>query len=235
MSTAAATWNDIYQSNRSQRWWPNEDVVRFVMRRLDGEVGHPHPRVLEVGCGNGANTWGLIDLRCEVEAVDVSDSAVNMAARYISDRRPNTMALTLHVGTVEQCRFEADSFDAVIDCRVSQHMPWSEHREAYEEYLRVLKPGGWLFLFHLTEDTTDARWNDGLRTEGENYTWDDIELGVYPHNGVVCMPPWWRLSGATVAAGFATKHIERLSRESIHEGGAHTVAAHVAIDAQKPG
>lgn len=224
MTTPAQTWDAIYRSGAPVRYWPSEDVIRFAARRLKAEA-----RVLEVGCGNGANTWGLVESNCEVVAIDVSAVAIEMARRYVGDRRQsaNVTFYELSVGALPV--LTPGFFDAIVDCRVSQHVPWGAHLTAYRNYYERLKPGGWIFLFHLDANTSDAHRNDDLRTEGERYTWDDIEDGAYPHNGLVCMPAPEELGGVLSAAGLKVERAEIVQRL---ESG--LVTSHTALDAQRP-
>lgn len=231
MTTAAETWDDIYASGRAMRWWPSEDVLRFSARRLG-----KGSRVLEVGCGNGANTWGLADGGCSVVAIDASSEAIQLARRYVGDRQAHA-DVEFHVARHDQLRDfpgETVEYDAIVDCRVSQHLPWSAHLPLYQTYRSLLKPGGWLFLLHLDHLTTDARRNDELRVEGEESTWGDIAEGVYPGNGLVCMPPVGELRRVVVQAGLKIARLEQQAR--LHSEGKPNdmlTASHVGIDAQR--
>ena len=39
-------------------------------------------------------------------------------------------------------RFESDAFDAVVSIHAIHHLPLEEHKTAYLEFHRVLRPGG---------------------------------------------------------------------------------------------
>ena len=241
----AETWDAIYRSGRAVREWPSEDVVRFCNRRLQQGM-----RVLEAGCGNGANLWFLADVGFDAFGYDASAEAVT-AARRLCRNRADKAEASAHHGTMgELLRFPKGSeppgtdvtiqrcapYDAIIDCRASQHVPWSEHEAVYREYFDLLRPGGWLFLLHLDARTTDAHAKANQRLRCEAHTWSDIVDGVYPGNGMACMPPVAELFGLLRGkCGFQVVREERLLRETWVEGDARRlVASHVAFDARKP-
>lgn len=230
MTTAAETWDAIFRSDRAARSWPSEDVIRFAARRLKAEA-----RVLEVGCGTGANTWFLARQRYALTATDISSVAIAgaVSALHKQNGRDFSTGVAFYpaeLGSLSRSvGIPLNHYDAIVDCRVSQHTRWSEHLAIYREYCELLKPGGWLFLFHLDANTSDARRNDDLRTEGERFTWDDIETGAYPHNGLVCMPPPEELGGCLAAAGFTLARAEIVQR--LEEG---VIVSHTAFDARRP-
>lgn len=232
MPQAAHSWDAIYAADRPQRCWPNEDVVRFCARRLQ-----PDMRVLEVGCGNGANTWFLSTQRYCVTAVDPSPLALAQARTLCAVRDPDGAAQRILLsGAIGQLSGASAAgvieswYDAVIDCRVSQHVAWTQHVPAYRDYARLLRPGGWLFLLHLDAATYPDACQEDRRVSSEPWTWANITAGVYPDNGLVCMPPRETLTKMlTDDCGFIVareEQLQRLARE--------TITSHVAIDARKP-
>lgn len=227
----AETWDAIYRSGRAVREWPSEDVVRFVARRLLPAAGE---KVLEAGCGNGANLWYLMRTGFETYGVDASAEACAAADRLAqSHGLTEAVASVAHLGRLGTWHAP---FDAIVDCRASQHVAWSQHEAVYREYFALLKPGGWLFLLHLDARTTDAHAKANQHLRCEAHTWSDIVDGVYPGNGMACMPPVAELFGLLRGkCGFQVVREERLLRETWVEGDARRlVASHVAFDARKP-
>lgn len=225
-TVAEIDWDALWKSGRPQRIWPSEDVVRFCARRLT-----PGMRVLEAGCGNGANLWFLQE-HYAVTGIDCSREALRQARELCAGRGdPFSPPITLdrrELGRIYDPAQDAGQFDAVIDCRASQHMAWSQHGDVYADYRMLLKPGGWLFLLHLDDRTSDAR-QVAQRTASEAWTWDDIaDGGVYAHNGLVCMPPALLLLGLVATAGFAVARAELLGRETFDD----RFCGHLAVDAQ---
>jgi SAM-dependent methyltransferase len=99
----------------------------------------PGERVLEVGCGLGADARelaGRVAPDGEVVAVDLSKAMVE-AAR---ERHDATLDVTYERADVTDLPYDDASFDVVRVERVLQHVPQVER--ACAEMARVLKPGG---------------------------------------------------------------------------------------------
>jgi ubiquinone/menaquinone biosynthesis C-methylase UbiE len=189
-TTAAApgeTWARHYATGAGFRWWPCEELVRAVGGREFGTV-------VEVGCGNGANLWFLAERARQVIGIDGEAGAVEAAEQYMARRGVKNVSVGL--GDATQLAFADGSVDAVVDVMVSQHLLLREHDAVYREYRRVLRPGGWLFLYHLAEGTTVA--GKGLLVDA--FTRSQIDL--FPEAGRVCTPPAWVLMEQLGAAGF---------------------------------
>lgn len=95
----------------------------------------PGARLLDVGCGHGKLLERMRDIGWETVGVDVDPAAFRVALGR---------GLDVRLGTLEQQRFEAGSFDAVYLSHVIEHVhePVALLRECH----RVLKPGGRLVL-----------------------------------------------------------------------------------------
>lgn len=233
--SAQETWDDIYLSGRPTREWPSEDVASFCARRL-----RPRDRVLDVGCGTGPNAWLLLHAGCEVVATDASQVALDRA-------KIKCLARSGHIS--QQPRFyRADlghltdgfaqrEFAAIVDVRTSQHVSWLDHAAVYQEYYDMLAPGGWLFLLHLEYSTDDAacRWPENVITQTDQYSWSNINRGIYKNNGPVCMPPLAHLLDTLRDSRFLIGRKEAITRrffDGDHQSWQNV--CHVAIDAQRP-
>lgn len=105
-------------------------------------------RVLDLGCGPGFFSILLAELGCRVEAVDLSPNMLEEARLNVLNAGW-AHTVTLHQGDVGKLPFE----DGVFDLVASRNVTWllSNPRETYQEWLRVLAPGGRLLTF-------DAEW-----------------------------------------------------------------------------
>jgi SAM-dependent methyltransferase len=95
------------------------------------------PLVLDVGCGDGART--LANLPADAIGVDVSRRGLELATEEVPDAR-------LVQGDMTHLPVAADSVDAITAYHAVFHVPREEHAAVYEEFVRVLKPGGRLLL-----------------------------------------------------------------------------------------
>ena len=126
------------------RWYPKaaasmEDrgLGEQRARLLAGLSG----RVLEVGCGHGANFRHYPAAVTELVAVEPEE-----ALRDLARREADSLGLDATVldGQAEQLAFENDSFDAVVTTLVLCSV--EDQGRALAEIHRVLKPGGRLVL-----------------------------------------------------------------------------------------
>jgi SAM-dependent methyltransferase len=105
---------------------------------------------LEMGCGKGRNVIWLAEKGLEMSGFDFSPAAIEEAKKRAAE---NGVAAQFAVGdATKPWDFESDSFDFVIDCFASTDIESSEGREfAAKEIGRVLKPGGYLLAYLLSD------------------------------------------------------------------------------------
>ncbi len=194
-----SVWATHYATSAGFRYWPCEELVRSLSGRRFGTV-------LEAGCGNGANLWLLAEHADTVVGVDSEPAALSVASEYMT-RRGVRNRVALRTGDVAALPADDASVDAVVDVMVSQHARWGEHRARYAEYRRVLRPKGWLFLYHLAMGTSTGP----EPTQVDAFTYE--RLSLFPDAGQICLPPRWALQDAMADAGFvvttsraATRH-----------------------------
>jgi SAM-dependent methyltransferase len=109
-----------------------------VFDDLAGVVGGPGERVLEVGCGSGQATQGLLDRGWEVLAVDPGADLIDLARARVSG------GVAFHVGRFEAFEPEPASFRLVAS---AQAWHWIDPAISFPKAAAALRPGGWLALF----------------------------------------------------------------------------------------
>ncbi len=92
-------------------------------------------RILDMGCGTGLNERVLRQFG-EVTSADQSDEAL----RFTRSRGVQQLVCC----SAEQLPFSRDSFDVITALDVLEHI--TEDNQALTELMRVLKPGGLLFI-----------------------------------------------------------------------------------------
>jgi len=96
-------------------------------------------RVLDVGCGTGYTTSGILSRRdvCEVVGLDMNPVQLNRAAKNLYSEMAK---LSLSRGDAENLPFVDDSFDAVISVGAIEYFPDPE--KVLRELARVANPRG---------------------------------------------------------------------------------------------
>ena len=93
--------------------------------------------VLDVGCGTGFATEGLLEHVDEVYALDQSEHQLAQAYEKFGTRAP---PVHFHRGDAERLPFATDTFDVVWSSGSIEY--WPNPILALREFRRVLKPGG---------------------------------------------------------------------------------------------
>ncbi len=117
---------------------------------MDGLTWHGDERALDIGCGEGLQTF-LIGQKCaHVTGVDVNpDFIVN--AQWFARHLQGDIESEFLASTVEDAHFPENTFDRIFSICVIEHIP--HHAELLAECLRILKPGGQMVF---SVDTLEA-------------------------------------------------------------------------------
>jgi ubiquinone/menaquinone biosynthesis C-methylase UbiE len=99
-------------------------------------------RALDIGCGTGNVTRHLVDLGASAVAADVSPDFL----RVVDDRYGQSQVTTALLNGHDLREFDDQSFDLVTAYSVLHHVP--DYLGLVREALRVLKPGGVLYIDH---------------------------------------------------------------------------------------
>ena len=133
--------------------------VEALLQGLEGRIG-PEARVLDLGCGIGRMTAGLVGRFAEVVGVDVSPEMIDEA------RRLHGAAPGLRFETnsgADLADFADASFDLVFSYSVLPHLPPDVVHAYFHEVNRVLRPGGWFrYQFWVGPTARDHADNDTL-------------------------------------------------------------------------
>lgn len=173
------TWDPIWNSVFSTQAWgkyPNEDLIRFVAGNYYKAPKRADVRLLEIGCGPGANVWYMAREGFTTCGVDGSEAAIAQAKARL-DREVPGWSGELRVADIDKLPFTDETFDAVIDNDAVCCNSWEASQAIYAEAWRVLKKGGRLFSRTLGVGS----WGDG---EGEQVGRDAWLCAAGPLKGV---------------------------------------------------
>lgn len=167
-----AEWDRRY-SDREQLWsgQPNSALVTEVAGLQPG-------RVLDVGCGEGADAIWLASAGWEVTGLEVSGVALERAAEHALD--VGVAIHWIHAGLAEAALVPA-SFDLVS----AQYPALQRTPDAAAEraLLAAVKPGGVLLLVHHAGMETHQVSESGF--DPANYVWPPMVAALFDEDWVV--------------------------------------------------
>ena len=137
---AARDERDFYAQYRRFRYETEWHIPEFV--QFDKMRGR---RVLELGCGNGADGVMFAQSGADYTGVDLTEAAVAATRKHFEAMN---LPGQFRVADAERLDFADESFDVVYSYGVLHHTP--APARAVREVYRVLRPGGRAFvmLYH---------------------------------------------------------------------------------------
>jgi SAM-dependent methyltransferase len=139
-----------------EHWWytGRRKILTGFVEEICRQVTDRRPRILDVGCGTGANLLMLSEYG-EAEGVDISEAALAFCRERGLDK--------VRLGAGEKLPYEDGTFDLVTALDVVEHM--DDDLAGLREMRRVLRPGGrvllfvptFMFLWGLQDDVSNHR------------------------------------------------------------------------------
>ena len=137
-------------------WWytGRRKILAGFVEEICRQVNDRRPRILDVGCGTGANLL-MLSQYGEAEGVDISEDALSFCRERGLDK--------VRLAAGEQLPYEDGTFDLVTAFDVVEHM--DDDLAGLREMRRVLRPGGrallfvptFMFLWGLQDDVSNHR------------------------------------------------------------------------------
>jgi len=163
-------WESMYQKGYGARY-PNEELVRFISRLFKNlKKEKKSVKILEVGCGSGANVWYLAREGFSVYGIDGSETAINVCAERL---KKEGLKAEIKIGDMSTLPYSDKYFDVVIDIASIQHNTPDEIKKIIAEIYRVMKAGGSFFSF--TRSDKDYLFGHGWKIAENTFT--DIPIG----------------------------------------------------------
>ncbi|GIO07335.1 hypothetical protein J31TS6_33630 [Brevibacillus reuszeri] len=152
-------WDSQWEEIFKQKAWgkyPGEDVIRFVARNFYHADVRSEIKILEVGCGTGANLWFMAYEGFSVYGIDGSETAIKIANKRLNDDL-KTWKGDLMVGDITDISYPEGFFDAVIDVGAVCCNSFENAKVIYDEMARVTKKGGKIF----SRTFATGSWGEG--------------------------------------------------------------------------
>ena len=128
----------IFYELEESHWWyvGRRRIIVSFMKEICAQIPGRRPRILDVGCGTGANLKTLSEFG-DAEGVDVSSDALE----FCRERGLTNVKL----GAAEELPYESGTFDLVTALDVVEHL--DDDVGGLREMRRVLRPGGRALIF----------------------------------------------------------------------------------------
>ena len=119
-------------------WWytGRRKILERFIEDICRQVTDRRPRILDVGCGTGANLL-MLSKYGDAEGVDISEDALEFCRERGLEK--------VKLGAGEELPYEDGTFDLVTALDVVEHM--DDDLAGLSEMRRVLRPGGRVLLF----------------------------------------------------------------------------------------
>lgn len=131
------TYPILFEVEESHWWYiGRRRIIASFVKAICDQVKDRRARILDVGCGTGANLVRLSDFG-DAEGVDISPDAL----KFCHERGLDNVKL----GAAETLPYDDHEFDLVTAFDVVEHM--DDDIAGLREMRRVLRPGGRVLLF----------------------------------------------------------------------------------------
>lgn len=127
----------LYEVEETHWWYVGRRrIIQFLVERICTTLNKSNPRILDVGCGTGANLK-MLAAHGRAEGVDISPQAVDFCRERGLD--------SVKLGAAEQLPYENGSFELVTALDVVEHL--DDDVAGLREMRRVLVRDGRVLLF----------------------------------------------------------------------------------------
>lgn len=139
--------------------------------------GEEKKKILDCGAGGACPPLGLFKSHgYETAGIDLDPEQVNLANAF---GKANGFDLNVQIGDMTQLPFESGTFDAVYSYNSIFHMKKVDIAKSVSELIRVLKPGGLMFVNFLSTD--DFRCGEGPNLGNHQYEQMDDEPVIHSY------------------------------------------------------
>ena len=195
----------------SQRRYPNEQLIQFLAEHffVIPKEKRKKIKLLEVGCGSGANLWMIAKEGFDAYGIDIAPTSIDLCKKML---RYWGVKAHVQTGNMRKLPFNDNFFDAVADVLSVEHTDLKGHTEAYREIFRCLKKGGRFFSWHL--GTNSANFRNGGGRKLDRLTIDNAPNPSVPYsnNGLTCFLNPTTARTMLFSAGFRDIKIELVVR-----------------------
>jgi SAM-dependent methyltransferase len=127
----------LYEVEETHWWYlGRRRIIQSLVEKISATLDTANPRILDVGCGTGANLK-MLAAHGKAEGVDISAQAVDFCRQRGLD--------SVQLGAIEQLPYADGAFDLVTALDVIEHL--DDDIAGLREIRRVLRRDGRVLLF----------------------------------------------------------------------------------------
>lgn len=208
-------YNNLYSNLgfAGQRKYPQEELCHFVGRNFfhTPVSERRNMKVLETGCGAGANLWMLAWEGFDAYGIDLSSESLKLCQKMLNTHGVDAQ---LFEQDMEHLDFPHNYFQVVVDVFSSYCLTREKHQRYLENVFKVLKPGG-LFFSYFPSKVSDTY----LVPEEASFLDHDTLACVTRKTSPFCGQNYpfrfmhsWEYEKALQDAGFSIKYSETIEK-----------------------
>ena len=142
-------WEDWHIKGFGPRY-PHEILIQFSLRNFPNKDLRQEVRVLDVGCGSGADIVFLAQEGFDVYGVDISSSGLSHAKSKLDEFH---LKANLKLECAETIKFPKEYFHLVVSTGVYQYLTHDQVNQSLSRISKILKhKGKGLFVFASDKD-----------------------------------------------------------------------------------
>ena len=180
-------WDASYRSGDNFVFYPHEEVIRFVSRKIRKRSGLAEfrdvvpdasaVRVLDLGCGVGRHVKYLHEMGLTAYGCDLSDAAIVMAKEWATEWMPDgDRDATFVQCDARELPWEDGFFTHAVSHGVLDSMPFEVARDACRDLARAMVPGGLFYCDLISgDDSEHAREYAGEEVVSTEHEKDTIQ------------------------------------------------------------
>lgn len=176
--TFSREWEQRYQRTGLTSLWPWSDMVRLFRRHCASHEGKVL-KVLELGCGSGANIPFFLSEGADYYAIEGSSTIVAELRRRFPELDDNILAGDFTEGIPFECRF-----DVIVDRSSLTHNDTPSIQRTLDDCRTKLADGGiYIGVDWFADEHSELRHGSPL--EGDPYTFHQFSSGLFSNVGRV--------------------------------------------------
>lgn len=172
-STKKNEWEEAYKRGENFLFYPSEEVLRFLARRVAIRAGLSQIRyadgyttggkALDFGCGIGRHVKLLDEFGFDSYGVDLSEHAIETGRNWLAGAGLSRTDERLLQADGRKLPFQDETFVLAVSHGVLDSMPFEIAKACMTEIRRVLQPGALFYLDLISNDDSDLE--PGFRGE----------------------------------------------------------------------